>query len=104
MADLNGLLPGRFHASWIGSAESGARAFVHSEWARAAGADRGTDLLFNWITNVVSEYGYPGIALLMLGENIFPPIPSELIMPLAGFVAAQGQLNPVLVVLAGTLG
>ena len=46
--------------------------------------------MFDWITNVVSEYGYPGIALLMLGENIFPPIPSELIMPLAGFVAAQG--------------
>ena len=41
---------------------------------------------------------------MMLAENIFPPIPSELIMPLAGFVAAQGQLNPVLVVLAGTLG
>jgi membrane protein DedA with SNARE-associated domain/uncharacterized membrane protein YkvA (DUF1232 family) len=60
--------------------------------------------LFDWITNVVSQYGYPGIALLMLGENIFPPIPSELIMPLAGFVAAQGRLNPVLVVLAGTLG
>jgi membrane protein DedA with SNARE-associated domain len=60
--------------------------------------------LFDWITQIVSDYGYPGIALLMLGENIFPPIPSELIMPLAGFVAAQGQLNPVLVVLAGTLG
>lgn len=60
--------------------------------------------MFDWITKVISEYGYPGIALLMLGENIFPPIPSELIMPLAGFVAAQGQLNPVLVVLAGTLG
>jgi membrane protein DedA with SNARE-associated domain/uncharacterized membrane protein YkvA (DUF1232 family) len=42
--------------------------------------------------------------LLMLAENIFPPIPSELIMPLAGFVAARGELNPVLVVLAGTLG
>ena len=41
---------------------------------------------------------------MMLAENIFPPIPSELIMPLAGFVAAKGQLNPVLVVLAGTLG
>jgi membrane protein DedA with SNARE-associated domain/uncharacterized membrane protein YkvA (DUF1232 family) len=41
---------------------------------------------------------------MMLAENVFPPIPSELIMPLAGFVAAQGQLNPVLVVVAGTLG
>jgi membrane protein DedA with SNARE-associated domain len=60
--------------------------------------------LFDWITSVVSETGYPGIVLLMLGENVFPPIPSELIMPLAGFVAATGQLNPVLVVFAGTLG
>jgi membrane protein DedA with SNARE-associated domain/uncharacterized membrane protein YkvA (DUF1232 family) len=60
--------------------------------------------LFDWITSVVSESGYPGIVLLMLGENVFPPIPSELIMPLAGFVAATGQLNPVLVVLAGTFG
>ena len=55
--------------------------------------------MFDWITQiVVSDYGYWGIVLLMLGENIFPPIPSELIMPLAGFVAAQGKLNPVLVV------
>jgi membrane protein DedA with SNARE-associated domain/uncharacterized membrane protein YkvA (DUF1232 family) len=64
----------------------------------------GLRALFDWITKIVAEYGYPGIALLMLGENVFPPIPSELIMPLAGFVAAQGKLNPVLVVLAGTLG
>jgi membrane protein DedA with SNARE-associated domain/uncharacterized membrane protein YkvA (DUF1232 family) len=60
--------------------------------------------VFDWITGAVSEGGYPGIVLMMFAENIFPPIPSELIMPLAGFVAAQGQLNPVLVVLAGTLG
>jgi membrane protein DedA with SNARE-associated domain len=52
--------------------------------AGAAGAAFGTRLLFDWITSIVSAYGYPGIALLMLGENIFPPIPSELIMPLAG--------------------
>jgi membrane protein DedA with SNARE-associated domain/uncharacterized membrane protein YkvA (DUF1232 family) len=60
--------------------------------------------VFDWITDTVSAGGYPGIVLMMLAENVFPPIPSELIMPLAGFVAAQGQLNPVLVVLAGTLG
>jgi membrane protein DedA with SNARE-associated domain/uncharacterized membrane protein YkvA (DUF1232 family) len=60
--------------------------------------------MFDGITQFVSEGGYVGIALMMLAENIFPPLPSELIMPLAGFVAAQGQLNPVLVVLAGTLG
>jgi membrane protein DedA with SNARE-associated domain len=44
------------------------------------------------------------IALLMLLENVFPPIPSELIMPLAGFSAAKGNLNIVGVVAAGTVG
>jgi membrane protein DedA with SNARE-associated domain/uncharacterized membrane protein YkvA (DUF1232 family) len=60
--------------------------------------------LFDWITGIVESSGYLGIIGLMLAENVFPPIPSELIMPLAGFVAAKGQLNPILVVLAGTLG
>ncbi len=60
--------------------------------------------MFDWITGVISASGYLGIVFLMFAENVFPPIPSELIMPLAGFVAAQGQLNAVLVVLAGTLG
>jgi membrane protein DedA with SNARE-associated domain len=40
----------------------------------------------------------------MLGENVFPPLPSELIMPFAGFVAARGELSPVLVVVAGSVG
>jgi membrane protein DedA with SNARE-associated domain/uncharacterized membrane protein YkvA (DUF1232 family) len=60
--------------------------------------------VFDSITNIVSQGGYLGIVAMMFAENLFPPIPSELIMPLAGFVAAQGRLNPVLVVLAGTLG
>ncbi|WP_207461508.1 DedA family protein [Azospirillum sp. SYSU D00513] len=60
--------------------------------------------MFDWITGFVEQSGYPGIALLMFLENVFPPIPSELIMPLAGFTAAQGQLNVVLVIVAGTIG
>lgn len=60
--------------------------------------------MFNSIVDVVSQNGYPGIFLLMLAENIFPPIPSELIMPLAGFVAARGDLNIVLAILVGTAG
>lgn len=60
--------------------------------------------LFDWLTGVIADGGYLGIALLMLAENVFPPIPSELIMPLAGFVAAKGELNAGLVVLAGVLG
>jgi membrane protein DedA with SNARE-associated domain len=60
--------------------------------------------LFDTIVEVVAQSGYIGIFLLMLAENVFPPIPSELIMPLAGFVAANGDLHIVLVVLFGTAG
>ena len=60
--------------------------------------------MFDWITAAVQQSGYVGVFLLMLAENVFPPIPSELIMPLAGFTAAQGQLNIVLVIAAGTAG
>ena len=60
--------------------------------------------MFEWITAFVEKSGYWGIALLMLAENVFPPIPSELIMPLAGFVAARGELNVALAVAAGTIG
>ena len=56
------------------------------------------------ITEFVSESGYLGVFFLMVLENIFPPIPSELIMPLAGFTAARGELNVVGVVAAGTAG
>ncbi|WP_175625536.1 MULTISPECIES: DedA family protein [Oxalobacteraceae] len=60
--------------------------------------------MFHSIVDIVSQGGYLGIFLLMLAENVFPPIPSELIMPLAGFVAARGELNIFLVILAGTAG
>lgn len=58
----------------------------------------------DWVIDVIGRLGYFGITLLMLAENLFPPLPSELIMPFAGFLAARGELHPVLVVLAGTLG
>lgn len=60
--------------------------------------------MFDWIIGLIKATGYLGILLLMLAENVFPPIPSELIMPLAGFAAAQGKLNLMLVVLAGSAG
>ncbi|NUZ06046.1 DedA family protein [Piscinibacter koreensis] len=56
------------------------------------------------ITEFIADRGYVAIVLLMFAENVFPPIPSELIMPFAGFSAARGELHPVLVVLAGTAG
>jgi membrane protein DedA with SNARE-associated domain len=57
-----------------------------------------------WIVQIVESSGYGGLALLMFLENIFPPIPSELIMPLGGFAAAQGKMTFPLVILAGTIG
>jgi membrane protein DedA with SNARE-associated domain len=60
--------------------------------------------MFEWIAKLVEDGGYLGIAALMLAENLFPPIPSELIMPLAGFAAARGELNLVLTILAGAAG
>ena len=56
------------------------------------------------IVRMLAETGYLGVALLMFLENVFPPIPSELIMPFAGFTAASGRLGIVGVILAGTLG
>jgi membrane protein DedA with SNARE-associated domain len=58
----------------------------------------------DWVIGTIERLGYFGIALLMLAENLFPPLPSELIMPFAGFLAAKGELNPVLVVASGALG
>ena len=60
--------------------------------------------MFDLLTRVLESSGYAGIALLMFLENVFPPIPSELIMPLAGYVAARGELSLVGVIIAGTLG
>jgi membrane protein DedA with SNARE-associated domain len=62
------------------------------------------DWMVDWITGFISSTGYLGIALLMFAENVFPPIPSELIMPFAGFVAARGELNPIGVLVAGVVG
>jgi membrane protein DedA with SNARE-associated domain len=60
--------------------------------------------MFDWIIGFVVRSGYVGVFLLMLAENIVPPIPSELIMPLAGFTAARGQLSLVFVIIAGIAG
>ena len=57
-----------------------------------------------WVMGVISSTGYFGIALLMFVENAFPPIPSEVIMPLAGYMATQGSLSFAGIVAAGALG
>lgn len=57
-----------------------------------------------WIIAIMERLGYFGIALLMFLDNVFPPIPSEIIMPSAGYTASQGTLTLVGVIIAGSLG
>jgi len=57
-----------------------------------------------WILETMTYLNYWGIGLLMFAENLFPPIPSELIMPLAGFTVSQGKMSFVPAVLAGVIG
>jgi membrane protein DedA with SNARE-associated domain len=57
-----------------------------------------------WILSTMDSLGYLGIGFLMFAENLFPPIPSELIMPLAGFSVSQGKMDFALAVLAGVVG
>lgn len=57
-----------------------------------------------WLTDTIHSMGYLGVVLLTFLENVFPPIPSELIMPLAGYLAAEGRMTVWGAVAAGTLG
>lgn len=54
--------------------------------------------------NLITSTGYFGIVVLMFVENVFPPIPSEYIMPLAGFMVAEDKLSLIGIIIAGTLG
>jgi membrane protein DedA with SNARE-associated domain len=60
--------------------------------------------LVHWLIGTISAMGYPGIVLLMAIESSVLPLPSELIMPPAGYLAARGEMSLPLAILAGTLG
>lgn len=62
------------------------------------------DGLVDWVISVVESLGYVGVALMVAVENVFPPIPSEVVLPLAGFVAVQGEATFVGMVAAATVG
>ncbi|WP_228281590.1 DedA family protein [Rubrobacter marinus] len=57
-----------------------------------------------WVLDVVSALGYLGLALLLIAENLFPPIPSEVVLPLAGFLVGRGDLNLWGALVAATAG
>lgn len=60
--------------------------------------------MFDFITRTIERLGYLGIAALTFLENVVPPIPSEVIIPLAGFVSAKGKLAFWGVVAAASIG
>jgi membrane protein DedA with SNARE-associated domain len=60
--------------------------------------------LTEWVTDVVETLGYVGVALLVAIENLFPPIPSEVVLTLAGFVAGRGDAWVVGMIIAATIG
>ncbi len=55
-------------------------------------------------TDVMDRLGEVGVGLLILAENLFPPVPSEVVLPLAGYLASRGRMDLGLVVLAATVG
>lgn len=62
------------------------------------------DDLTDWVTEVVEALGYLGVAVLVALESVFPPIPSEVVLPLSGFVAGRGDASFFGMVLAATVG
>lgn len=58
----------------------------------------------DWVIRLIHDLGYVGLGFLTFLENVFPPIPSEVIIPLGGFLVAQGELTLLGVVAAGTVG
>jgi len=60
--------------------------------------------LVAWLVDTIGVLGYPGIFALMAMESSVIPVPSELVMPPAGYLAQQGQMNMAIVILCGTFG
>jgi membrane protein DedA with SNARE-associated domain len=62
------------------------------------------DGVTGWVVDVIEAIGEPGVGALIALENVFPPIPSEAILPFAGFSASRGDINVVLAWAAATVG
>jgi membrane protein DedA with SNARE-associated domain len=60
--------------------------------------------MINWLLTTIGAMGYPGIFLLMAMESSIIPVPSELVMPPAGYLAHEGQMNIWVAILMGTVG
>ena len=60
--------------------------------------------LANFVIQTISNTGYLGIFALMIAESALIPIPSEIIMPFSGYLVSTGKFNPILVIIAGSVG
>ena len=60
--------------------------------------------IIQWLLDTIGAMGYPGILLLMAMESSLIPVPSELVMPPAGYLAFQGKMNLAAAILCGTVG
>lgn len=60
--------------------------------------------IIDWIVSLMDTLGAPGVGIAILLENLFPPIPSEVVLPLAGFTVAQGSLRFLPVFIWATIG
>lgn len=60
--------------------------------------------MINWLLDTIGSMGYLGIFLLMAMESSIIPVPSELVMPPAGYLAFKGKMDPWLAITAGTFG
>ncbi len=60
--------------------------------------------LTGWVASVIDSLGELGVGLLVALENLIPPIPSEIVLSMAGFLAYEGRVNLVLVTVAATVG
>ena len=58
----------------------------------------------NWVQSIIASAGYPGLGLVMVLENLFPPIPSEVIVPFAGYMTFKGHFNLAAVIGVATAG
>ncbi|WP_414720392.1 DedA family protein [Streptomyces sp.] len=69
-----------------------------------AAAQQPTGGIAGWATSMMETLGAPGAGLAIALENLFPPLPSEVILPLAGFTASQGKMNLYAAVVWTTVG
>lgn len=70
----------------------------------ASGAAENLSGFSAWTVRIMETLGPVGVGILVFLDNIFPPIPSELVLPLAGFTASRGELNIVLAIVFATIG